>query len=40
MFQDRKVLNELGHFNMHFVNNTRRKRPTGKHSGVFSPRCS
>ena len=27
----------LGHFNKHFVKNTRKKDPTGKHLGVFSP---
>ena len=29
---------ELGHFDKHFVKNTRKKRPFGNNSGVFSPR--
>ena len=29
---------ELGHFNKHFVKNTRKRGPAGKHFGVFSPR--
>ena len=29
---------ELGHFSKHFVKNTRKKDPTGKNFGVFSPR--
>ena len=31
---------ELGHFDKHFVKNTRKRGPSGKHFGVFSPRSS
>ena len=31
---------ELGHFDTHFVKNTRKGGPTGKNFGVFSPRYS
>ena len=36
-FQGRGGSIELGHFDKHFVKNTRKKGPTGKHFGVFSP---
>ena len=29
---------ELGHFDEHFVKNTRKRGPAGKHFGSFSPR--
>ena len=31
---------ELGHFDKGFVKNTRKRGPTGKHFGIFSPRYS
>ena len=41
IFQHSGCFIELGHFDKHFVKNTRKKRPhTGKHFGVFSPRYS
>ena len=36
-FQGKGGFMGLGHFNKHFVKNTRKKDPTGKHFGVFSP---
>ena len=33
-FQGRGCFVELGHFNKHFVKNTRKKDPTGQHFGV------
>ena len=38
IFWDRGGLMELGHFDKHFVKNTRKKGPAGKNFGVFSPR--
>ena len=40
MFQGRGGFVELGHFDKHFVKNTRKKGPAGEHFGVFSPRYS
>ena len=34
------VFVELGHFNKHFIKNTRNRGPAGKHFEVFSPRYS
>ena len=38
IFQGRRGLVELGHFYKHFVENTRKKGPARKNSGVFSAR--
>ena len=42
IFQDSGVgvFEELGHFNKHFIKNTRKRGPVGKHFGDFSPRYS
>ena len=40
ILQGRGDLVGLGHFYKHFVKNTRKKGPAGKHLGVFSPRYS
>ena len=40
IFQDRGDFVELGHFNKHFVKNTRKKDPAGKKFEDFSPRYS
>ena len=38
IFQGRGGFVELGHFDKHFVKNTRKKDPAGKNFGFFSPR--
>ena len=37
IFQGRGGLVELGHFDKHFVKNTKKKGSAGKYLGVFSP---
>ena len=37
IFHGRGSFVELGHFDKHFVKNTRKKSPTRKHFGVLSP---
>ena len=38
--KDRGGFVELGHFDKHFVKNTRIKPPAGKTFGIFSARCT
>ena len=40
IFKDRKDFAELGHFDEHFVKNTRKRGPAGKYFVAFSPRYS
>ena len=35
IFQGRRGFEELGHFDKHFVKNTRKKGPTGNNFGAF-----
>ena len=40
IFQGRGGFVKLGHFNKYFINNSRKKGPTGKNFTVLSPRYS
>ena len=40
ILQDREGFVELGHFDKHFVKNSRNKCLAGKHFGALSPRYS
>ena len=40
IFQGRGGFVKLGHFDKHFVKNSRKKGPAGKNFRVFSPRYS
>ena len=35
LFQGRRIFMEIGHFDKHFVKNTRKKRPNEKHLEYF-----
>ena len=39
-FRAGEVFVKLGHFDKHFLKNSRSKRPAVENFGVFSPRCS
>ena len=40
IFQGREVFVEFGHFDKHFIKNTRKEGQAGKNFGIFFPRYS